>query len=422
MDELVFRKPPRGRRAGAWDKGAVIGLCAIPVLQLAVFGFRAGPLAPLAGVAFAALLVAVVVPISARSWTRVGLDGITISRGSRRGRGYAWHQVRWIEVRERRGRSGWQRTVLITPARGRRRTLPWLVESQLRPDPGFAVSVAELMAWWEANTEASGRTEPVRRLGSALDRWRAVSRLRRLALGAPVLVLLFGVLCAVQTAGDLPGAVRAADRFHAVPRCVGLPPERATDRCYPQYERAVSTVRLADGGRGPSWIGVESAPGDGSSDSWDSADGDTRYSFGALPPALRSVRVGDRVQLVTEPDGSTVVGIEAGGAFAPTEAAADSALGVAQAELIATVVVLAFGVVWLAALLRRPGRRLPWWVPAGLPAVGVLLDVTDARSADPAPLDFGLYQGTLAALAAGLAVGVLLRLAWARRTRWARRS
>jgi Protein of unknown function (DUF2581). len=103
-----------------------------------------------------------------RSWTTVGVAGITICWGIGRGRTYSWQEIQWIDVRETK--SGYGRTLVarITLADGRRRSLPALQHSTQYPDPDFHVDFQRVVNWWKLSTDPAARFQPPKRLRNRL--------------------------------------------------------------------------------------------------------------------------------------------------------------------------------------------------------------------------------------------------------------
>ena len=108
-----------------------------------------------------AVAVGLGIYIAYRSWTTVDAAGITICRGiGRRGRTYRWQEIRWIDIRESKTRSGTALAVRISLADGRRRGLPALAHSGLDPDPYFQRDFARVVKWWELSTDPATRFVP----------------------------------------------------------------------------------------------------------------------------------------------------------------------------------------------------------------------------------------------------------------------
>ncbi|MFB7620553.1 hypothetical protein [Kitasatospora sp. NPDC056181] len=106
------------------------------------------------------VLLAPVVLLSYRSWSRVGADGITICWGLGRGRTYPWHEIRWIDVRESKGQSSSSYAVRMFLESGRRRSLPGLYRSDAHPAPDFDEQFQRVVNWWELSTDPAARVRP----------------------------------------------------------------------------------------------------------------------------------------------------------------------------------------------------------------------------------------------------------------------
>ena len=165
VNELSFRG--KDRYHPSWSQFAGLGLVLVvegvlAFFRLGVVGFcwLLGGTAVLAGLGISTAL---------RSWTTVGATGITICWGIGRGRTYAWQQIRWIDVRETKSRSGTSLAARITLANGRRRSLPALQHSAWYPDPDFHVDFRRVVDWWKLSTDPATRFQPPKRLWSRLS-------------------------------------------------------------------------------------------------------------------------------------------------------------------------------------------------------------------------------------------------------------
>ncbi|MFF7587673.1 hypothetical protein ACFZCK_09335 [Kitasatospora purpeofusca] len=159
MDELIFRG--RDRYRPSWSHLAVLlvllvaqGFAAAHGLGTVGFLWLAGGTLALSGLGLWTTV---------RCWSRVGPEGITICWGFGRGRTYPWDRIRWIDVRTVDAQGGTSSQVRMFLAGGRRRALPGLLHSDLYPSPDFDEQYYRVRNWWELNTDASARVEPVRR-------------------------------------------------------------------------------------------------------------------------------------------------------------------------------------------------------------------------------------------------------------------
>ncbi|MFB8199747.1 hypothetical protein [Kitasatospora purpeofusca] len=160
MDELIFRG--RDRYRPSWSQLAIVLVLLVAQGFAALHGLGTVGFLWLAGGTLA--LSALGLWVTVRSWSRVGSEGITICWGFGRGRTYPWDRIRWIDVRTVDAQGGTTSQVRMFVAGGRRRALPGLLHSDLYPSPDFDEQFHRVRNWWELNTEASARVEPVRRL------------------------------------------------------------------------------------------------------------------------------------------------------------------------------------------------------------------------------------------------------------------
>jgi hypothetical protein len=128
-----------------------------------------------------------------RSWTTVGVAGITICWGIGRGRTYSWQEIRWIDVRETKSQYGRTLAARITLTDGRRRSLPALQHSTPYPDPNFHVDFQRVVNWWELSTDPAARFQPPKKL-----RDRLTPTMVGLILGLPITVIIVLVVFLVQ--------------------------------------------------------------------------------------------------------------------------------------------------------------------------------------------------------------------------------
>ncbi|THA51669.1 hypothetical protein [Streptomyces sp. A1136] len=105
-------------------------------------------------------LLAPLVLLSRRSWSRVGADGITICWGLGHGRTYPWHEIQWIDVRETKGQGSSSHAVRMFLSGGRRRSLPGLYRSDMHPAPDFDEQFQRVVNWWELSTDQTARVRP----------------------------------------------------------------------------------------------------------------------------------------------------------------------------------------------------------------------------------------------------------------------
>ncbi|MFD9489817.1 hypothetical protein ACFWBX_38800 [Streptomyces sp. NPDC059991] len=156
MIELNFRAMDRNRPAKSYVVLALVVLvvegCAAFV-QLGAVGFSW-----LTGGSIA--LLAPLLLLSSRSWSRVGADGITICWGLGHGRTYPWHEIRWIDVRETKGQGSSSYAVRMFLEGGRRRSLPGLYHSDMHPAPDFDEQFQRVVNWWELSTDQTARVRP----------------------------------------------------------------------------------------------------------------------------------------------------------------------------------------------------------------------------------------------------------------------
>ncbi|KPI06591.1 hypothetical protein OV450_3703 [Actinobacteria bacterium OV450] len=113
-------------------------------------------------------LIAPLVLLSSRSWSRVGDDGITICWGLGHGRTYPWHEIQWIDVRETQGQGSSSNAVRMFLLGGRRRSLPGLYRSGMHPAPDFDEQFRRVVDWWELSTDQSARVRPPKRFRDRL--------------------------------------------------------------------------------------------------------------------------------------------------------------------------------------------------------------------------------------------------------------
>ncbi|WP_328956007.1 hypothetical protein [Kitasatospora purpeofusca] len=158
MDELTFRSKDRFR--WSWHFAALVGVAAAAAGARAVHDFGAAGLAWAIGGTAALALPALLLR---GRWSTVGPSGITFHRPlARHGRTYPWHEIQWLEVYATDRRFGEFRTLQVHFADGRSRFLNGLVQDRTHPSPGFDTDVRRVRNWWELNTDASARVEPVR--------------------------------------------------------------------------------------------------------------------------------------------------------------------------------------------------------------------------------------------------------------------
>ncbi|GAA0613225.1 hypothetical protein GCM10010394_48950 [Streptomyces crystallinus] len=114
------------------------------------------------------VLLAPLVLLSSRSWSRVGADGITICWGLGGGRTYPWHEIQWIDVRETQGQGSSVSAIRVFLLGGRRRSLPGLYRSATHPAPDFDEQFQRVVDWWELSTDPSARVRPPKRFRDRL--------------------------------------------------------------------------------------------------------------------------------------------------------------------------------------------------------------------------------------------------------------
>ncbi|MFI1968892.1 hypothetical protein BLA24_24095 [Streptomyces cinnamoneus] len=159
MIELKFRAMDRNRPAKSYVVHLVLALVVLVVEGFAAF-------VKLGAVGFSWLtggsiaLLAPLLLLSSRSWSRVGADGITICWGLGHGRTYPWHEIRWIDVRETKGQGSSSYAVRIFLEGGRRRSLPGLYRSDMHPAPDFDEQFQRVVNWWELSTDQTARVRP----------------------------------------------------------------------------------------------------------------------------------------------------------------------------------------------------------------------------------------------------------------------
>jgi hypothetical protein len=182
--ELNF---PSGGRDRPAKSSVVLGLVVLVVEGFAAF-------VSLGRVGFCWLVggtIALLAPLlllSSRSWSKVGADGITICWGFGRGRTYPWHEIRWIDVRETQGQGSSSYAVRVFLLGGRRRSLPGLYRSGMHPAPDFDVQFQRVVDWWELSTDQAARVRPP-------ERFR--DRLTPAVVGLVVVPVAFLVVAAV---------------------------------------------------------------------------------------------------------------------------------------------------------------------------------------------------------------------------------
>jgi hypothetical protein len=181
VNELSFRG--KDRYHPSWSVFAGLGLAVViegvwAFVRLGAVGFCL----LLGGtVVFAGLGLSIVL----RSWTTVGVAGITICWGLGRGRTYSWQEIRWIDVRETNSRYGRTFVARITLADGRRRSLSALQDSTQYPDPDFHVDFQRVVKWWELSTDPAARFQPPKKL-----RYRLTPTAIGLILGLLITVIV----------------------------------------------------------------------------------------------------------------------------------------------------------------------------------------------------------------------------------------
>ncbi|MCX4686572.1 hypothetical protein OG401_20045 [Kitasatospora purpeofusca] len=187
MDELIFRG--RDRYRPSWSHLVLLlvllaaqGFAISHGLGTTGFLWLAGGTLALSGLGLWTTV---------RSWSRVGPDGITICWGFGRGRTHPWDRIRWIDVRTVESQGSSTSQVRMFLAGGRRRALPGLLHSDLYPSPDFDEQFHRVRNWWELNTEASARVEPVRRFRDRITVTVAavLATLAIAAVGAAVFLL-----------------------------------------------------------------------------------------------------------------------------------------------------------------------------------------------------------------------------------------
>ncbi|MFE4869933.1 hypothetical protein [Streptomyces sp. NPDC056682] len=136
-------------------------------------------------------LLAPLLVMSSRSWSRVGADGITICWGLGHGHTYPWHDIRWIDVRETKGQDSSSYAARMFLEGGRRRSLPGLYRSAMNPAPDFDEQFQRVVNWWELSTDQTARVRPPKQFRD---------RLTPTAIGlltVPVTVVLVAVVALV---------------------------------------------------------------------------------------------------------------------------------------------------------------------------------------------------------------------------------
>ncbi|MFI6448473.1 hypothetical protein [Kitasatospora sp. NPDC050543] len=156
MIELNFRVKDRNRPVKSYVVLAVVvlvaeGLAAFVRLGAVGFSWLAGG---------TITLLAPLLFLSYRSWSRVGADGITICWGLGHGRTYPWREIRWIDVRETKGQGSSSHAVRMFLEGGRRRSLPGLYRSAMHPTPDFDEQFQRVVNWWELSTDHAARVQP----------------------------------------------------------------------------------------------------------------------------------------------------------------------------------------------------------------------------------------------------------------------
>ncbi|WP_327681816.1 hypothetical protein [Kitasatospora sp. NBC_00458] len=192
MDELIFRGKDRHRTSKSRLFLALLILVVEGALSVTVLG----PSWTCALIAGTAVLLAPVVYIASRSWSRVGAAGITVCWGLGRGRTHPWHEIRWIDVRRTEGQSGDVLAARIFLADGRRRALPGLQHSEMYPDPDFDVDFRRVVNWWELSTDEASRVQPPKRPRDRLT--PAVAGLLLSVVLTVVVGLVIGVVVVLQ--------------------------------------------------------------------------------------------------------------------------------------------------------------------------------------------------------------------------------
>ncbi|MEK2491332.1 hypothetical protein WN990_17435 [Kitasatospora purpeofusca] len=159
MDELIFRGRDRYRPS----RSQLVLLLVLLVAQGFAAAHGLGTVGFLWLAAGTLALCGLGLWTTVRCWSRVGPEGITICWGFGRGRTYPWDRIRWIDVRTLDTQGGTSSQVRMFLAGGRRRALPGLLHSDLYPSEDFDEQYHRFRNWWELNTEAPARVEPVRR-------------------------------------------------------------------------------------------------------------------------------------------------------------------------------------------------------------------------------------------------------------------
>lgn len=160
----MFRGKDRLRPS--WPVFLVVGLVLIAKLVVGYRRLGHDGVFWLLGVS--AVILVLAIGTARRAWTAVGPAGITICWGiGRRGRTYPWREIRWIDVREKTGRYE-TRSVQITLANGRRRTLAALQQTSAYPQPTLDADFRRIVDWWVLSTDPAARFQPPKSLGSRL--------------------------------------------------------------------------------------------------------------------------------------------------------------------------------------------------------------------------------------------------------------
>lgn len=169
------------------------GLAALFLVLAVEVAFGLFALTGAGTVLLVSLTLAITVPflfVTLRAWTRVGADGITVSRGLGPGRTHPWPQVRWVEVRRYPAGDQYSYALRIHLADGRRRLLPGLAADRYHSAAEFAAGVRQVVDWWEHSTDPAQRVEPRARRRRTVPATTVIGLLLGGLLGAVVLTHL----------------------------------------------------------------------------------------------------------------------------------------------------------------------------------------------------------------------------------------
>jgi hypothetical protein len=365
------------------DRRAVALFLTLLGVQIVAGAVRVGLVGTLWTIGAMAVLFAVLLTLSRRSWTAVGEDGIRIYRGLGRVRSYPWREIHRIAERRQRSQGGETSSVRITLADGRRRTLPGIYSNVLFPDPHFELKLAQVRAQWERHTDESVRNGP-------LTPERPLRRLRGVLPG--VLACVAAVLTVVATVQLFDG-LNAARRYDSAPLCAVVPPvDPGRCRAVEQH-KVVRIVPDADGSGAELMVRRES-------------DYDHRtLRFAALPARLRELQSGDLVQVTTGLDGRTATELSVDGVSAPTVDAPDRRVGECTAMLVWALTATVLFTAWCTATRRAPRGRYPWWAPLALPGLLAAVVIADRTKSSAATLTPWSYWPAAAALLLAPALG-----------------